>query len=287
MKTLQGLPDNTAYPVMLNLAGSVGACPQTCDSSRTDNLPVLQTVQTASRPPKAPTPQIPRLQTASTPQPTPRTHIAPPSLRPQTASTPPAAPRPQEATTAEQGPEQHILTHWEDHQVKALLGIIKDKDKDLLVKGKNKKAIWKSISEELSSNLGVTITSDQCYDKFRNIKQPLRKHEDRRRKTGNGQPKPFKYPDIYDIVGDDPTLKPTYTCDSEGNICDRSEVSSDSDGEENPPPPPKKMKSRSRSSLVANEMKEMYKESQKQLQETLLTMHNQNRELLTRLIDKL
>ncbi|KAJ8045165.1 hypothetical protein HOLleu_08113 [Holothuria leucospilota] len=51
--------------------------------------------------------------------------------------------------------------------------------------------------------------------------------------------------------------------------------------------PRKKMKGRNRSSLLSNEMKEMFVTSQEQLQQTLITMHNENKELLSKLIEKL
>ncbi|PIK45943.1 hypothetical protein BSL78_17192 [Apostichopus japonicus] len=152
------------------------------------------------------------------------------------------------------------LVSWEDSQVKTLLNIIKIK-KDLL-KVKNKKPIWKNISSELSDTLGVKVTADQCYDIYRNIKQALRKHEDKRRKTGNGQPKPFNFPDIYDIVGDDPSLQPAYTCDSEGNM---SEIGGQPTSDDDTEPTCKKIKTRNRSSLIVNEMKGMFMESQTQL----------------------
>lgn len=185
------------------------------------------------------------------------------------------------------------LTSWDDHKVKTLLALIKD-NKELL-QVKNKKPVWKNIAQELSVKLKVEVTGDQCYDKFRKVKQVFRKHEDERKKTGNNTPRPFKYDDMYIIVGDDPTLTPLYACDSEGNVTaqdDSTEAGTgtalSSDDESSPPEPPrKKVKSRNRSSVVTNEIGDILVESQQKLQDTLITMHTENKELLSRLIDKL
>ncbi|KAJ8036936.1 hypothetical protein HOLleu_17605 [Holothuria leucospilota] len=262
VKVLQKLPHKNSQPVPLNFSHTEGAG---AVDPAVGNAPV-----------KAPSVGPTHDKIPADPEP----QSADPELQASIQTTPPisAQPQPPSASPA-------VLTSWEDQQVKALIRITKEK-KDLL-KVKNKKPVWKNISAELSKELGVTVSGDQCYDKFRNLKQALRKHEDCRRKTGNGQQKPFKFPDLYEIVGDDPSLQPDFTCDSEGNTSGKMEEEQASDEEAPSETPRKKMKGRNRSSLLSNEMKEMFVTSQQQLQQTLITMHNENKELLSKLIEKL
>ena len=112
---------------------------------------------------------------------------------------------------------------WTSSQTKRLISIINDRLEDLKSLT-NKQAIWKEIAGEFSSS---AITATKCEDKWKNLKKSYRDYVQRSNQTGSA-PSKFEFADeTGQVMGDDPSVIPKMTLDSEGNITSAAEKGDD------------------------------------------------------------
>ena len=186
-----------------------------------------------------------------------------------------------------------VLKHeWTTGQTKRLIELIGEK-LDSLISAKNKQRIWKDIADEFSES---TIIGPKCEDKWKNLKKGYRDYVQKTNKSGTG-PSKFEFAEaMYTIMGDDPSVVPRMTIDSDATIKGVASANTDfiyneddddpaiddgSDKEEKTPTRKRKRKS------AVEEIVDYMKERNEQLLKEMRKMHTDNFTVMNKIADKL
>ncbi|XP_061170236.1 uncharacterized protein LOC133191348 [Saccostrea echinata] len=183
---------------------------------------------------------------------------------------------------------------WKLTTTRKLLNVLEEKKKAAPESFSINKKIWAGISKEISKTETNCPSSNQCREKFYTLKRSYRKFLSECKKTGNKTPKPFRYEiEMQSILEGDPSFKPLVLRSSFGMRKDDDESDEDTIEQEDDastssasrpttPIPTAKTKKRK-----IDEMKEYFEERDKKFFEVMENMQNSNKELLTKLIEKL
>jgi len=191
---------------------------------------------------------------------------------------------------------------WNLQATKILLAEVKKRD-DATQKGKNtKKKMWIHISEQLDTH-GYKFSWEQVMGKWKTLVSALKKTEDHNNRSGSDKKSCAFQRELEDILGGNPTIKPTTTSGTKIlNTCnkrkadevDQSEsLSNDNDKEADPVQPPKteKMKRRSGSSAEVLDFLKQYMDEQKNEREEEKTerarMHDEKMNMFKDLIKEM
>lgn len=137
---------------------------------------------------------------------------------------------------------------WNEQATKILLAEVKKRD-DATQKGKNtKRKMWIDISEQLDTH-GYKFSWEQVMGKWKTLVSALKRTEDHNNRSGSDKKSCAFQRELEDILGGNPTIKPTTTSGTQIlNTCnkrkpdevDQSEsLSNDNDKEADPVQPPK------------------------------------------------
>lgn len=105
---------------------------------------------------------------------------------------------------------------WGINDTKMLIDLYKNKRNDVgKMKMKNFKAMWSQISVEISNQLGVKITSNNCENRWKVLERNYKKWIDNQNSTGRGR-KMFEFAEDMDLVlGKKKNLHPTILLEAE------------------------------------------------------------------------
>ncbi|XP_014681177.1 PREDICTED: uncharacterized protein LOC106821050 isoform X2 [Priapulus caudatus] len=102
---------------------------------------------------------------------------------------------------------------WTVQQTTALLDAITEHF-DELKSSANKAKVWKKICTELQKHV-PHISVHKCKDKWKNLKKSYRNHVQQTNRTG-AQPSKCKFADqMFEMMGDDPSVVPVYVASSD------------------------------------------------------------------------
>lgn len=193
------------------------------------------------------------------------------------------------------------LATWKQEYTKLLIALKKENQTDFTSGRMRKKEAWRRIAEPFNNTAGVdvTVTGDQCSNKWKKLEDKFKKVEDHNSKTGRNRQTCDFYDELSDFYGDNPKIRPlcpiasNKQVEQDGGDDGASESDEDEDeDDELPKVKAQKKKKRRRSKSSAGEMieflrefKQEKKEEDQGKRELLQKMHDDKMDVMNRLLN--
>lgn len=180
------------------------------------------------------------------------------------------------------------LATWKQEYTKLLIALKKENQTDFTSGRMRKKEAWRRIAEKFNNTAGVdvTVTGDQCSNKWKKLEDKFKKVEDHNSKTGRNRQTCDFYDELSDFYGDNPKIS-WPLCP----IASNKQVEQDG-GDDGASESDEEKKKRRRSKSSAGEMieflrefKQEKKEEDQGKRELLQKMHDDKMDVMNRLLN--